>query len=109
MDISTNILMILVVERYWVHAANTSLRPVGRSEVLCSWRPLFVDLSPTSNLPVGDNKYKLEGLAKTCRRTVGDCSPMGGDLHTMVGDSCMISVDLMPTDCGPLEVRPVLD
>ena len=78
--------------------------------VFSSRRPLIVgDWSPTSHPPVGDNRYKLEGSAKTSRRMVSDWSPMGGDLRAMVSDSRMISGDLLSTDCGPLEVRPVLD
>ena len=42
--------------------------------------------------PVGNNRYKLEGSAKTCRRTVGDWSLMGGDLCVKVGDSCTIII-----------------
>ena len=58
---------------------------------------------------MGDNRYKLEGLAKTYRPPVGDWSPMGGDLSVMVGDSPTISMDLLSTDCGPPVVLPVLD
>ena len=56
----------------------------------------------------GRQSYKLEGSAKTCHRTVGDWSLMGGNLCAMVGDSRMISVDLLPTDCGPPVLQPVL-
>ena len=47
-------------------------------------------------------RVQIGGIAKTYRRTVSDWLPMGGDLHVMVGDSRTISVDLLPTDCGPL-------
>ena len=60
----------------------------------------------TSRLLVGDNQYKLVGSAKTCRPPVGEWSPMGGDLRAMVGDSPTISMDLLPTDCGPPVVLP---
>ena len=61
--------------------------------------------SPTG----GRQSVHIGGIAKTCHRTVGDWSPMGGDISAMVSDSHTISADLLPTDCGPLEVRPVLD
>ena len=67
---------------------------------------VVVDQSAISRQQVGDNQYKLEGSAKTCHRMVSD---LGGDLCVMVGDSCTISADLLPTDCGPLVVQPVLE
>ena len=69
---------------------------------------LVRDQSVTSCPMVGDNRYKLDGLAKTCHPLVGDWSPMGGDLRAIVGNSPTISADLLPTDCGPPVVRPVL-
>ena len=45
---------------------------------------------------------------KDLSQDVSDWSPMGGDLHAMVGDSGTISTDLLPTDCGPPVVGPVL-
>ena len=68
-------------------------------------RPPVANQSPTG----GRQSVQIGEIAKTCRRTVGDWSPMGGNLRAMVGDSPTISVDLLPTDCGPLAVRPVLD
>ena len=68
---------------------------------------LVRDQSVTSHPPVY-TQYKLEGSPKTCRRTVSDSSPMGGDLCAMVGDSPTISADLLLTNCGPPVVRPVL-
>ena len=64
--------------------------------------------SATRHRPVGDNWYKLEGSAKTCRRMVSDWSPMGGNLHAMVGDSHMISAAFLLTACSPLVIRLVL-
>ena len=45
--------MILVMERYLVDATNTSLRPVGHREVLCS-RRLVGDWLVTGLRLVGD-------------------------------------------------------
>ena len=58
-------------------------------------RPPVAKQSPTG----GRQSVQIGGIAKTCRRMVGDWSPMGGYLRAMV----------LLTDCGPLEVRPVLD
>ena len=68
-------------------------------------RPPVANYSPTS----GRQLVQIGEIAKTCRRTVSDWSLMGADLCAMVGDTPTISVDLLPTDCGPLAIRPVLD
>ena len=66
--------------------------------------------SVTNQSQTGERQpVQIGGIAKTCHRTVGDWSPMGSDICAMVSDSRMISADLLPTDCDPLEIRPVLD
>ena len=109
-------------------APNTSTRPVGILSV-GDWSPMvfsglrsifyaqrlsyngFQYTNPdtggkTTPWPVGDQSptggwqlVQIGGIAKTCRRTVGDWSSMGGDLRAMI----------LPSDCGPLVVRLVLD
>ena len=79
-----------------------SLIVVDQSPTSCQPR------SPTSCRLVGDNQYKLVGSQRLVVERSVDWSPMGNELSVMVGDSRTISADLLPTDCGPPVLRPVL-
>ena len=68
----------LVIERYLVHVANTSLQPVGHRDVLCSllsvgdcrtmvfcgWRKVFVVFSSHRPLMVADHSPTLADRPK---------------------------------------------
>ena len=47
------------------------------------------DYSTTGRTTGGRQSVQMEGSAKTCRRKVGDRSPMGSNLCAMVGDNRM--------------------